>query len=288
MARDNCIVVDASDRILGSANKYDCHRFVEGQPEGRLHRAFSVFLFDSANRLLLQQRATDKITFPGACAGVLCVCWRVWWGGWSANDPLARTRAAPAAVCKQLFTSRSLTARTRPSTSCSPGVWTNTCCSHQLVGQDPEEVDADADIAAGRAPGAEAAARRKLRHELGIDPGALPPLRYLTRLHYCARDVDTHGPEAPWGEHEVDYILVGRVGPGEALALAPNPEEVAATRYVTAPELAAMMDPGSGLKWSPWFRIIATHFLPAWWDDLDEVLAAGKHADAAAIHRIDC
>ncbi len=34
--------------------------------QGLLHRAFSVFLFDSNNRLLLQQRATEKITFPGA------------------------------------------------------------------------------------------------------------------------------------------------------------------------------------------------------------------------------
>ncbi|KAI8474992.1 MAG: NUDIX hydrolase domain-like protein [Monoraphidium minutum] len=232
MARDNCIVVDGADAIVGSANKYDCHRFVEGQPSGRLHRAFSVFLFDSSNRLLLQQRAEDKITFPG--------------------------------------------------------VWTNTCCSHQLVGQTPEEVDSDGDIAAGRAPGAEAAARRKLLHELGIDPAAVPPLRYLTRLHYCARDAGTHGPAAPWGEHEVDYILVGRSPPGQELALAPNPEEVGGVRYVTAAELAAMMDPGSGLKWSPWFRIIASHFLPTWWADLDAVLAEGKHVDAATIHRIDC
>ena len=33
--------------------------------QGLLHRAFSVFLFDSQNRLLLQQRASEKITFPG-------------------------------------------------------------------------------------------------------------------------------------------------------------------------------------------------------------------------------
>src|ERR1700759_4301005 len=33
--------------------------------QGLLHRAFSVFLFDSENRLLLQQRASEKITFPG-------------------------------------------------------------------------------------------------------------------------------------------------------------------------------------------------------------------------------
>ena len=32
MVRDNCVVVDGQDVIQGSANKYDCHRFVEGQP----------------------------------------------------------------------------------------------------------------------------------------------------------------------------------------------------------------------------------------------------------------
>jgi len=175
-----------------------------------------------------------------------------------------------------------------PTPPTNPGVWTNTCCSHQLVGQSPEEVDSDEDIAAAKVPGAAAAARRKLKHELGIDAAAVPPLRYLTRLHYCARDADTHGPDSPWGEHEVDYILVGRVAPGQSLALAPNPEEVAGVRYVTQQELTTMMDAGSGLKWSPWFRIIATHFLPTWWKDLDAVLAEGKHVDAASIHRIDC
>jgi isopentenyl-diphosphate delta-isomerase len=203
--------------------------------------------------------------------------------GWT---PVALSKSIDQGPVLPLLTS-SLTPKTKPTHP--PGVWTNTCCSHQLVGQSPEEVDTDGDIAAGRAPGAIAAAHRKLQHELGIDPATVPPLRYLTRLHYCARDADTHGPDSPWGEHEVDYILLGRVGAGAPpLALAPHPEEVAAVRYVTRAELRAMMDPGSGLKWSPWFRIIADNFLPTWWDDLDAVLAEGKHADAATIHKIDC
>ncbi len=57
MHRDECITVDGADAILGSANKFDAHRFTPQQPAGRLHRAFSVFLFDADNRLLLQQRA---------------------------------------------------------------------------------------------------------------------------------------------------------------------------------------------------------------------------------------
>lgn len=41
------------------------------------------------------------------------------------------------------------------------------------------------------------------------------------------------------------------------MSLKPNPDEVDATRFVTREELAAMMDPASGLRWSPWFRILA-------------------------------
>jgi isopentenyl-diphosphate delta-isomerase len=40
--------------------------------QGLLHRAFSVFLFDSNNRLLLQQRASEKITFPNMWTNTCC------------------------------------------------------------------------------------------------------------------------------------------------------------------------------------------------------------------------
>jgi isopentenyl-diphosphate delta-isomerase len=40
--------------------------------KGLLHRAFSVFLFDDQNRLLLQQRATEKITFPDCWTNTCC------------------------------------------------------------------------------------------------------------------------------------------------------------------------------------------------------------------------
>ncbi|TPX38586.1 isopentenyl-diphosphate Delta-isomerase, partial [Synchytrium endobioticum] len=39
---------------------------------GLLHRAFSVFLFDGMDRLLLQQRADEKITFPGFWTNTCC------------------------------------------------------------------------------------------------------------------------------------------------------------------------------------------------------------------------
>jgi isopentenyl-diphosphate delta-isomerase len=37
-----------------------------------LHRAFSIFLFDEQHRLLLQQRATEKITFPDHWTNTVC------------------------------------------------------------------------------------------------------------------------------------------------------------------------------------------------------------------------
>jgi hypothetical protein len=71
------------------------------------------------------------------------------------------------------------------------------------------------------------------------------------------------------GEHEIDYILFiqGKVD------MKPNAEEVMDTKYVSMPELLAMMLPESGLLWSPWFRIIVTRFLvPKWWANLQETL----------------
>lgn len=45
---------------------------MENIEKGLLHRAFSVFLFDSDNKLLLQQRAAEKITFPGMWTNTCC------------------------------------------------------------------------------------------------------------------------------------------------------------------------------------------------------------------------
>ncbi len=67
MMDEMCILVDIDDNPIGSASKLDCHRGA-----GLRHRAFSVLIFDSNNRLLLQKRASDKITFPGVWANSCC------------------------------------------------------------------------------------------------------------------------------------------------------------------------------------------------------------------------
>jgi isopentenyl-diphosphate Delta-isomerase len=61
------ILVDLEDNVVGHRSKGECH---DGQ--GLLHRAFSVFLFDNDNRVLLQQRADVKRLWPGFWANSCC------------------------------------------------------------------------------------------------------------------------------------------------------------------------------------------------------------------------
>ena len=73
MERDTVLVTDINDAIIGSASKRSSHEFSPSQPYGILHRAFSVFLFDaSTNELLLQKRASTKITFPKVWTNTCC------------------------------------------------------------------------------------------------------------------------------------------------------------------------------------------------------------------------
>ena len=72
MLKDECLIVNYNDEVIGSDNKYNVHKFVSGQPKGVLHRAFSVMLFDAEGRLLLQQRASSKVTFPGVWTNTCC------------------------------------------------------------------------------------------------------------------------------------------------------------------------------------------------------------------------
>ncbi|KAJ3218679.1 isopentenyl-diphosphate delta-isomerase idi1 [Dinochytrium kinnereticum] len=66
-----CIVVDKDDNAIGVESKKNCH-LMENINKGLLHRAFSVFLFNDEGKLLLQQRADEKITFPGYFTNTCC------------------------------------------------------------------------------------------------------------------------------------------------------------------------------------------------------------------------
>ncbi len=56
---DLLILVDHDDRELGFLSKEECHRGA-----GTLHRVFSVFLFNGAGEILLQQRSAEKPLWP--------------------------------------------------------------------------------------------------------------------------------------------------------------------------------------------------------------------------------
>ncbi|KAL3807185.1 hypothetical protein ACHAXA_006678 [Cyclostephanos tholiformis] len=256
MESDTVLVTDIYDNVLrdvdvSSSSKMITHRFTSANPRGILHRAFSVFLFDvSTSRLLLQKRAGTKITFPN--------------------------------------------------------VWTNTCCSHPLLGMDPPEseiefegrgVEVNNDEGGGgnnndnKVRGAINAAIRKLRHELGIPSDELARengarFKYLTRVHYWAADTVTHGPDSPWGEHEIDYILFVTI-PNVACLTLDN---------LNDDEVDEGMFDDETLLFSPWFRIIANKWLmggggdggnDGWWDNLDRTMNTNDLCDHDTIHRFD-
>ncbi|KAG8524966.1 Isopentenyl-diphosphate delta-isomerase 2, partial [Galemys pyrenaicus] len=58
------IVVDENDKVIGTDTKRNCH-LNENIEKGLLHRGFSVVLFNTENKLLVQQRSDNKVTFPG-------------------------------------------------------------------------------------------------------------------------------------------------------------------------------------------------------------------------------
>lgn len=72
MMNENCIVLDYNDVPIGAGTKKLCH-LMENIEAGLLHRAFSVFLLNEKNELLLQQRASEKITFPDMWTNTCCL-----------------------------------------------------------------------------------------------------------------------------------------------------------------------------------------------------------------------
>ncbi|MDI5974241.1 isopentenyl-diphosphate Delta-isomerase [Streptomyces sp. SL13] len=60
-------LVDEAGVTIGTAEKLSAH-----QAPGQLHRAFSVFLFDTGGRLLMQRRALGKYHSPGVWSNTCC------------------------------------------------------------------------------------------------------------------------------------------------------------------------------------------------------------------------
>ena len=66
-ASEQLILVDDHDREIGYQGKADCHT-----GKGVLHRAFSIFVFNEDNELLLQQRSPSKMLWPGYWSNTCC------------------------------------------------------------------------------------------------------------------------------------------------------------------------------------------------------------------------
>ncbi|KIO78687.1 isopentenyl-diphosphate delta-isomerase [Pedobacter lusitanus] len=66
MIEEEVILVDKTDQPVGTMPKLQAHI------EGKLHRAFSVFIFNYSGELLLQQRAFDKYHSGGKWTNTCC------------------------------------------------------------------------------------------------------------------------------------------------------------------------------------------------------------------------
>lgn len=63
---EKVVLVDQHDNAVGAMEKMEAHR------RGVLHRAFSIFLFNTAGEMLLQQRALDKYHSAGLWTNACC------------------------------------------------------------------------------------------------------------------------------------------------------------------------------------------------------------------------
>lgn len=66
MAEEYVILVNEKDQELGLMPKLEAHQ------KAVLHRAFSVFIFNSENELMLQQRASSKYHSPNLWTNTCC------------------------------------------------------------------------------------------------------------------------------------------------------------------------------------------------------------------------
>ena len=110
----------------------------------------------------------------------------------------------------------------------SPLLWTNTCCSHQRVGE--------SNIDAGK---------RRLQEEMGFDA----ELKELFSFIY----------KAPFDngltEHEYDHVMIGNFNTEPNI----NPEEVEAWKWMS-PELVKKDIANNPKEYTVWFKIIFEKF----------------------------
>ena len=166
MNEEQVILVNENDVQIGLMPKLEAHE------KAVLHRAFSVFVFNSKNELMLQQRALHKYH--------------------------------------------------------SPGLWTNTCCSHQR--------DGESNIEAGT---------RRLQEEMGF----VTDLEETTSFIY----------KAPFDngltEHELDHIMVGHYEESPEI----SKDEVADWKWMPLEDVKTDIK-DNPQEYTAWFKIIFEKF----------------------------
>ena len=156
------VLVNEQDQQIGLMEKIEAHE------KGLLHRAFSVFILNDANELLLQKRALSKYH--------------------------------------------------------SPGLWTNTCCSHP---KDNENI-----INAGN---------RRLKEEMGFQTELKPFLSFVYKVKF----------ENGLTEHEFDHVLIGKYNDEPLINFA----EVYDWKWVDLESLSLDIINNSE-NYTVWFKII--------------------------------
>ena len=158
---EHVVLVDEKDTQIGIMEKMAAHIVP------RLHRAFSIFIFNSKGEMLLQQRALTKYH--------------------------------------------------------SPGLWTNTCCSHPRNGETLAQATA-----------------RRLKEEMGLS----------CDMH----EVFTFIYKAPVGlgliEHEFDHVWFGQCDTTPTI----NTDEVASFKYMNLDDIATDMKDHPE-QYTEWFKI---------------------------------
>ena len=166
MLEEHVILVNEQDEQIGLMPKLEAHE------KALLHRAFSVFICNTNNELMLQQRALDKYH--------------------------------------------------------SPGLWTNTCCSHQRVGENNIE-----------------AGKRRLQEEMGFVTNLKESISFIYKAPF----------DNGLTEHEYDHVLLGTYD-GEPKI---NLEEVASWKWMPLEDLKTDMALHPEV-YTEWFKIIFSKF----------------------------
>lgn len=161
MTGNKVVLVDRMDNALGTMGKLEAHEV------GALHRAFSIFIFNSEGELMIHQRALSKYH--------------------------------------------------------SPGLWTNTCCSHPRL---------DEDVLAN--------AHQRLQEEMGFDCKLEKAFNFIYRS-----DVGQG-----LTEHEFDHVFVGYFDGEPAI----NKDEVEDWKFMDMRSLRDDIDHHPE-NYTEWFKI---------------------------------